>query len=468
MSDLRRWPALALLVAAILAAAPALAAADGNTRYLAFQFFTGGVSDDYQASFPPPPADLYSTIGGLKERLGSSGSGERRAGFIVGPLSLGTSDAGTRNLIRASFEIALKTDMAVGFHIDDSMFWRGMDALNAPANLEWLDWSGTPSTGRRLDWSAKPIRIAPPLCLNSAPVTKAVAARAKLIGSEIASGVAVLGAAGKSQLFIGAIAGWESGIGRDFDTGQPVGYCALTNKGFSAAHPPADFDQARADVTREFIGFWARELHAAGVPSDKVYSHIAFRPKTKNALVPSDTAFAAGVIPGFSTYPAPGHLEEIAEELKKHGNPPWASSEGAAIDPGVAGAGGAGVGMEIYLGNLFNHGARLVNVFGWGVGGADNPFRRVAEADASLEAYRKFLTGAALEEAPYHAPEMPATALADKVHRIQAELPAYVEKHGPARAAPLARALDEHLKKHDFRAAEATADQILQMLAERQ
>ena len=44
---------------------------------------------------------------------------------------------------------------------DDSMFWRGMDALNAPENLEWLDWNRTPSTGRRLDWSSKPTRIAP-------------------------------------------------------------------------------------------------------------------------------------------------------------------------------------------------------------------------------------------------------------------------------------------------------------------
>lgn len=444
--------------------APASSASAGQTRYLTFQIFTGGPSEDYKASFPPPPADLYKTVAGMKSRLGSAGSGdERRAGFFVGPLALGSNDAAVREMIRASFDIALKADMAVGFHIDDSMFWRGMDALNAPENLEWLDWNRTPSTGRRLDWSAKPIKIAPQLCFNSPAVEKAVSARASVIGAEISRGITALAAAGKPELFAGVIAGSETGIANDFDTGRPVGYCALTNKGYSAAHPPADFDRARADITREFIGLWARALEAAGVPRDKVYSHVAFKPKSMSEMVPPDTAFADGVFPGFSTYPLPGHLEEIARELEKHGNPPWASCEGAAIDPATAGMGGPGVAMETYLGNLFNHGARLVNVFGWGVGGPDNAFRKVAESDESVEAYGKFLRGEKLKEAPYVV-STPATALADKVHRIQAALPGYVEKHGPAGIDLLAKALSEHLKKHEFKEAETVADQILQLL----
>jgi hypothetical protein len=35
--------------------------------------------------------------------------------------------------------------------------------------------------------------------------------------------------------------------------------------------------------------------------------------------------------------------------------------------------------METYLARQFNHGAVLVNVFGWGIGEADNPFRIAAE-----------------------------------------------------------------------------------------
>ena len=68
--------------------------------------------------------------------------------------------------------------------------------------------------------------------------------------------------------------------GRDFDTGKYLGYCALTNEGFSATHPPADLDAERAEITRNFISFWVESLIGAGLPADKVYSHIAFMSST--------------------------------------------------------------------------------------------------------------------------------------------------------------------------------------------
>ena len=61
------------------------------------------------------------------------------------------------------FDLALETDVAVGFHIDDSMFWaRRKDLWSDPNNVEALDWDGTPCTGRRLDWGTgrRPSRAA--------------------------------------------------------------------------------------------------------------------------------------------------------------------------------------------------------------------------------------------------------------------------------------------------------------------
>jgi hypothetical protein len=55
--------------------------------------------------------------------------------------------------------------------------------------------------------------------------------------------------------------------------------------------------------------------------------------------------------------------------------------------------------METYLGNLFNHGATFVNIFGWGAGPRDNPFRKFAESEKAIEAYQKFLEGETLQEA---------------------------------------------------------------------
>src|SRR5208283_1026774 len=108
-------------------------------------------------------------------------------------------------------------------------------------------------------------------------------------------------------------------------------------------------------IVAEFIGFWAQSLIRSGVPDGKVYSHIAFMSdslyrmshlKTPSPMAvsyleainftPPETAFCAACVPGFSTYPQPGHLEQWQAELGKHGNPPWASTEGTAIDPGVA------------------------------------------------------------------------------------------------------------------------------------
>ena len=184
-----------------------------------------------------------------------------------------------RGLIAAGFEIALATDVAVGFHIDDSMFWGRLKELNAPEDSNGSTWKGTPNTGRRLDWSSKPLKIMPQLCLNSKDL-RTRCPNVRLIGLEIAEGVKKLHAARKDDLFLGVIAGWETQIGRDFDTGKDLGYHALKNAGHSAAGAPADIDVARGEIIREFAGFWAQSLIGSGVPKGKVYSHIAYMSET--------------------------------------------------------------------------------------------------------------------------------------------------------------------------------------------
>ena len=120
--------------------------------------------------------------------------------------------------------------------------------------------------------------------------------------------------------------------------------------------------------------------------------------------------------------------------------------------------------MEGYLGNLFNHGARLVNIFGWGVGDANNPFRKVAEADASVAAYRKFLKGEELKEEPMPVPKIPSAELPQKMRLLQQQLSAYVDKNGPARVSSLMQRLDQQMKQQKFAEAEKTADEVLQLL----
>jgi hypothetical protein len=120
--------------------------------------------------------------------------------------------------------------------------------------------------------------------------------------------------------------------------------------------------------------------------------------------------------------------------------------------------------MEHYLGNLFNHGAVMVNVFGWGVGDKDNPFRKTAESDNAIAAYRKFLRGGKLDEAPIPIPAVPPVDLAEKIHRVQAKLPGWIEKNGPAQVKANVERLDKLLKEKRFEEAAQAADAILRTI----
>ncbi len=448
------------------------------TKYLAFQIFTQADDKTGRVNFPPLLNGVATTVDAIIRQIGTVGSKTTKLGFITGPLSFNHTDAQIQQLMRSSFDIALKNNIAVGFHVDDSMFWERVSNLNKPENVEWTDWKGTPNTGRRLDWSSTPTKIMPQLCLNSPAVLQEVKKRSALVGAEVKRGLAALKAAKKEHLFIGVINGWETQIGRDFVSDESLGYNALKRKGFSATNLPKDTDEERVAIVQEFVDFWAKSLTDAGVPDAKIYSHIAFSPEIAHNpdmakqgrsylasihFTPPRVAFGPHHKPGFSTYPMPGHLDAIYDEVKKHGNIAWASSEGTAMDPGQADKGGKSMSMEAYLGNLYNHGAELVNVFGWAVGDANNPFRKVAENPKALEAYREFLRGEKLQE-DQALGGMPTTAFITKMHRIQKEMPVYAQKYGPKEIQPLAQKLENYMKAGQYAEAEKAADEILKLI----
>ncbi|MBC8170585.1 MAG: hypothetical protein H7X77_02900 [Anaerolineae bacterium] len=459
--------------------------ATASTRYLAFQMFTGapdtsipiGGSGRNPLSQPPAKDEMSRFVQSMIEEIATTGNAETKLAFIIGPLAFDHTDSQLRQMIEDAFEIALEQDIAVGFHIDDSMFWaRRSDLWEDPANLEWLDWEGTPNTGRRLDWGAEPTWIFPQMCLNSPAIQAAVRHLASnVIGSAVSAGIVTLEAQGKAELFAGVIAGWETQIGRDFETSQYLGYCALTNLGFSREQPPQDLDREREQVVQTFIELWAEGIAGAGVNPEKIYSHTAVvsnqtyenmgQPATTysqlNQFAPPSVSFGESYNPGFSTYPQAGFMEQLYAELEKHGSPAWASAEGANISPGLLTSGGS---METYLAWMFNHGAALVNIFGWGVGSETgaNAFRTAAEAPDSLAAYRKFLGGEALVEGDYVFSDLPARILI-----IQTELHVWIEQHPSRRSEVdlLLLQLQEYLVDNNFQEASRIADEILAIIA---
>jgi hypothetical protein len=446
-----------------------------ETRYLLFQIFTYSPGGSGRALFPQQ--GLYAaTVSDIITRVGVKGDRKNKLGFCLGPLTLSQSDDDTRCLIREGFDLAKRDDVAVAFHIDDQMFWDGRTELATKDNIEWTDWNGTLATARRLDWGETPSRVAPPLCLNSPAVQAAVSRRARVIGNEIKKEVDALKTAGKEYLFAGVIAGWESMIGKDFDTNRLVGYHALKNRGLDASRPRAELDQALTSTVRDFLELWARELARGGVSSSKIYCHLAVADK---AVQPAGETFlqASGYAPpglafdklyraGFSTYPSETTLDQLHAEVQKQGNPPWISAEGTNVVPnGIKGE----PTMETYLGKMFNHGAVITNIFSWGIGGESerdrNLFRRATENDEALAAYAKFLNGKALVEQQRSPNSLSVTRLRGKIEKIQKELPSWVARTGrPDLAQSHMQKLDRFIKAGRLEDADSAANEILELM----
>jgi len=477
-------------------ATPEAASAVKETRYLAFQIFTYGpnpiVASMGEGKNPlarfPDKATLRDYIEDIKRRIGTVGDQQNRLAVMLGALSFDHGDAETTKFIELAFRLALETDVAVGFHIDDSMFWaKRKDLWSDPKNVEALDWDGTPCAGRRLDWQTEPGSqpdAAPPqMCFNSKVIQREVQERSALLGKAIQAGVNQLAQRNRPELFAGVIAGWETMIGQDSKTGKYLGYRALLNRGFSRERPPQDLDLEREKVVQEFIELWTTGLAQAGVSPQKIYSHTAFLPRRAfkiggikettysqhNNFAPPSVAFGNHHRPGFSTYPAPGRFDDIYEELARHKQVGWASAEGTNLQLG-SGPGQSGMTMETYLAKMFNHGGTLINIFSWGIGGEANKnmsFRVVTEGESALQAYRKFLKGDPLFEAKTEALTL-MERLPPKIHKIQKELPAWIQKAGnpekAAQAAALMQKLEEHLKAKNFEEVEKTADSILKMI----
>jgi hypothetical protein len=428
--------------------------------------------------FAPSKAQLEGFVRDVVKAIGTTGDAHHKLGFTVGPLCFDMSDEETRRFIHDAFAVAREYDVAVAFHIDDSMSWgTRKDLLSNPENIETADWKQIPNTGRRADWGPEPTRFPPQMCFNSPEVQTAVKNRALLIGVEVKKEMDALGAAGKEPLFAGLIAGWETCIGRDFETGRPLGYRALSHRGFSKNRPPKDPDLERIRVVREFVELWANSLHGAGIPREKLFCHIAF---TSQGLTPADAdetvaqkvqfalpevAFSSTYRPGFSTYPEGDTFKQIYTVLAQHGSPHWISAEGVNVSPtGMPGE----PTMETYLGRMFNHGAVMANVFAWGIGGEamrSNFFRRATENSEALHAYAKFLRGEPLVETAHTG--FSAEALQNKLHRIQNELPGWVQRTGQqAQMMPLMQELDTALKGRQWQEVDRLADEILKRISQ--
>ncbi|MCI0699532.1 MAG: hypothetical protein L0241_00405, partial [Planctomycetia bacterium] len=186
--------------------------------------------------------------------------------------------------------------------------------------------------------------------------------------------------------------------------------------------------------------------------------------QTVSTFALPEVAFSNAYRPGFSTYPDGWAFKEIWGHIAAHDSPAWISGEGTNVSPsGIA----SGLTMESFLGRHFNHGAVMVNLFAWQMGGdamKNHFFRRAIEGPEALAAFGKFLRGEKLVESA--AAGFSSEALEAKMRRIQTELPVWVQKSGKqAQAMPLVQKMQALIKEKKWQDVDKMADEILSLIS---
>ena len=413
---------LASILLIVSISATAAAAEQSPVQYLLFQIFWGGTEYVNGVYHKDRSSDQILRIAQrIADAVRPAQSNPNRIpGFAVGPIAMDRGED-ARAVIRAAFDVALATDLAVALHLDDYMFWdqaRWPDGRLLRAEkgtTEWRDWSETPAGALEIGWMRN-VKLAPQLCYESPVVRNFTTYWTRdVIGQEIKKQVDRLAQAGKARLFAGVIAGWESNLS--------YGYCSLSHLGYSAQTPPTDFDRERERVLQRHVELWARGISDASIPKSLIFTHLApmpvrqyekvsaFLSRSRIREIPGSTAFHGFWTafndysnPGFSAYldVEEGRFEDIYAALREHGRQSWAMAEGTNVILGAPGtpqgdAARSPLSWETYLARNFNHGAAIVNIFG-GFQGEAAEFQRSTEGSEALAAYRKFLQGDRLVE----------------------------------------------------------------------
>ena len=429
--------------------------------------------------------------GELVKKIGLKGDGKTRfLGFGV-PTPTYEVEKQLPEIIRNALTEAKKDDMAVMLHFDFHLHWKNRPDLwnwfhpDQPGynpdnkyNVEWHGWEGPPNKVRYLDHGILE-RVAPNMCFTSekvrAEITRIVST---VIGPVLCEELGKLKTAGKEVLFAGVLVGLEPGIDDYSDPNPeqdkmmkvdgvmagPLGYRALLDRGFSAEKPPADFRQELAKIIQETIAFWCKQFVDAGIPSGKLYPHVAASAPIEMTAAPIWTAFNEYCRPGWTTYPVMilgPNFNAIYDELAKHGNPPWAGVEANVGFPGSV------VDWETYLGWHYNHGCVLVGV-NIGATGEDLPKRLDDSAfgEEALAAYRKFLGGQPLLEKIVSA-DQPRFRIETKMKLVQKEMQRWLAAGKPPLA--VARHLEgvqQLMVAGKYEEIEKLLDQALGMLGD--
>lgn len=402
--------------------------ASTGTQYLVF-----GIPADVYDPTKDVHGNLDELAAQLINRFGTTGDAKHRLGFmIVLPVwfsdsRMGGDQAHIEKIIREAFAVAKDRNVAVYFTFYSmnhwpAQLWNWYDPAQPgynpenKKNVEWTDWSGTP-TKNRYSLQEGETRLAPVMCYNSPAVLAEVSyITSNVVGPALLRGMRDLKSTGKEDLFGGITLSEElslddySGIDQinpklgammkqDGALKTRLGYCALTNLGYSKDNPPPSYPAALAKINQDYSAYWGKQLVQAGIPKNKLYTHVA--PATDAAYLqytnaPIDTAFNEFSNPGWTTYlagPLSSGFSILYKALADNGSPTWGSTESSPTN-----IGGKNVKPETYLAWHYNHGANLIVINAADGSAGGQGIGKSIWSSAAVDAYKKFLSGQALVE----------------------------------------------------------------------
>lgn len=228
--------------------------------------------------------------------------------------------------LQRDFEMSEAHNVPLLLHVDFEWFWDNRPDLwnwfdpSLPGynpdnkyNVEWKGWD-SPTKEYWLNWGS-PWKIKPKVCYQSPRVRAEMKTKAQIIAAEINKWRAKLDSMGKSYLFLGIDPSWETTIpdqsnmdwAKEIQKNNPqaeaavnLGYCTLSQRGFSASKPPGNFNAELGKAIAEFVEYESKLFYDLGIPKDKIFTHA---PTSDMSRTPLYIAVNSYSTPGFSMYP---------------------------------------------------------------------------------------------------------------------------------------------------------------------
>jgi hypothetical protein len=365
-----RFPFCLCLMALVgMLTRPALAQEPGRaTPPPQYIFLNRAPGPDWDQNRPASVTDALFTQ--PLEAVGTRGNGRRRLGlsFILSYLN-GTPQTLERTL-RRLLALSMKHDVPVLIVLDGENYWDGRPDLwnwwdpakpgydpGNRVNVEWTGWG--PQEAVKVCWRnwGRQFRVRPAPNLASRRFRQASRQSLTALVTILRQWQDRLPPE-KRDLFPGVKIGWEASVGintyhysggnaflekypndpshdptvgldmkEDFAGGlQPLGYAALTSKGWRHRGPVTLADQEK--ITTDYLAFLARVCRQAGLPRDQVWTHAGgqYAPWTRHYS--HRVAINPDSLPGWSLYGhAPAEAGDLGDSLTQAGLEDWCAAE---------------------------------------------------------------------------------------------------------------------------------------------